>query len=188
MACDIRDRHLTPNLGWIYKKSGLLDPYVFIPGSLAALRLSHLKIRGKRGVHYVHGYRELGRMLERFGLDHAPDPEDLDHPPPELPQSQRKSLEDLHAQVFPDGLPRKKARRKDPPAPLVDAAPAAVATPSAVAAKPTLSPTSMESAGNHIAPDSNCLFFSPSLPISKIHSLPPRTVFPSQTPQAHLRR
>ena len=87
-----------------------------------------------------------------------------------------------------DGLPRKKARRKDPPAPPVDAAPAAVARPSAVAAKPTLSPTSMESAGIYIAPDSNCLFFSPSMPISKIHSLPPRTVFPSQTPQAHLRR
>ena len=30
--------------------------------------------------------QELGRMLERFGLDHAPDPEDLDHPPLKLPK------------------------------------------------------------------------------------------------------
>ena len=102
---------------------------MFIPLSLVCQPLSQLKDISVNGIHYAYGYGELGMMIERYGLDH--DPKDLDDCPPELCDERKRSLEDVQAQIIPKGEPktisRKKARRADPPTPLVDAAPAAVA-------------------------------------------------------------
>ena len=102
---------------------------MFIPLSLVCQPLSQLKDISVNGIHYAYGYGELGMMIERYRLDH--DPKDLDDCPPELCNERRRSLEDVHAEIIPKGEPktisRKKVSRADPPTPLVDAAPAAVA-------------------------------------------------------------
>jgi hypothetical protein len=138
MACQIWQHNLKAR-GWKYKKNPL-GTWMFIPPSLVGAS-------GERGVHYACEYGELGRMLERFGLDY--DPKDLDDRLPELPDCEKKSLQCLHAELFPNGVPmttsRKKARTADPPTP------PSVAAPAAVSSMPTPSLMSRENAGNDLS-------------------------------------
>ena len=67
---------LRPERGWFYQPGNLLHTYTFIPGSLKGVK--NIKTKGVRGVHYAIGELELCKMIQTYGLDHAPkDLEDI---------------------------------------------------------------------------------------------------------------
>ena len=49
------------------------------------------------GVHYVHGWGELGLMIEKYGMDHKPYL--LQHSCP-LPSKKKKTLKELHSEYY----------------------------------------------------------------------------------------
>lgn len=101
MACMIWDRRLKPD-GWKYGP-GKAHEFAIYPSSLAAvhtLTLGKIKNKGMQGVHWADGYVELGKMLEKYGLKHGPS--SLKDYPPELPLEGRKSLSEIHAELFPE--------------------------------------------------------------------------------------
>ncbi|EJK47294.1 hypothetical protein THAOC_33996 [Thalassiosira oceanica] len=71
---------LKPERGWFHKNGDDLHTYTFIPGSLKGLK--NIKAKGVSGVHYAIGELELCKMIQTYGLDHAPkDLEDIPDEP-----------------------------------------------------------------------------------------------------------
>lgn len=55
------------------------------------------KIRGEKGMHYAEDYYELGMMIEKYGLDHAPVDPEIRYVG--LLEKKRKSVAQLHDEV-----------------------------------------------------------------------------------------
>ena len=67
---------LKPERGWFHRNGDAVHDFAFIPGSLKGIK--DIKRKGVRGVHYAIGELELCKMLQTYGLDHAPkDLEDI---------------------------------------------------------------------------------------------------------------
>ena len=54
---------------------------------------------GIRGMHYAMDDGELGKMIEKYGMDHSP--EDPNHQYVALPLEDRKTVEEIHDELFP---------------------------------------------------------------------------------------
>ena len=68
---------------------------------------------GERGMHYAMDDEELGRMIEKYGMDHSP--EDPNHQYVALPLEDQKTVEKIHDELFPKktGINADKKREAD---------------------------------------------------------------------------
>ena len=64
------DLVLSIEKGWFHGNGDSLHDFAFFPGSLWGIK--DIKKKGVRGVHYAIGELELCKMLQTYGLDHAP--------------------------------------------------------------------------------------------------------------------
>ena len=57
------------------------------------------EVKGEPGIHHAEDDGGLGKMIEKYGLDHAP--EDPKHRYVALPVKDRKKLAQIYAELFP---------------------------------------------------------------------------------------
>lgn len=62
-VCKIYDLYLKER-GWRARTGNKLTTWIFI--------YQTDKVRGEKGIHYAEDYNELGMMIEKYGLNHAP--------------------------------------------------------------------------------------------------------------------
>jgi len=74
-TCEVWE-HCLKQRGWKSKPASGLATWQFFPGNLLRSGLSMGDIRrlGTRGVHWCLDWEGLQAMLDRYGVDHAPDP------------------------------------------------------------------------------------------------------------------
>jgi hypothetical protein len=94
MACKIFDCKLRHN-GWKHSKGNELANWRFTYGDNGVAA-------GTRGINYAYDWGELGKMIEKYGLDHAPKiaPEHPGHLYVELPKNMRKTLAQIHDELL----------------------------------------------------------------------------------------
>jgi len=86
---DIWNNYLKKDRGWEYR-SGALEAFAFFPGSLLKKKIKpgsidiypddlfekytagEIKKKGKQGIHWANGWKELGEMILKYGYNHAP--------------------------------------------------------------------------------------------------------------------
>ncbi len=89
MVRDIFHFHLKEK-GWKYVAgSGLYTNKFFYKKNIK---------EGERGMHYAMDDGELGKMIEKYGMDHSP--EDPNHQYVALPLKDRKTVEEIHDELF----------------------------------------------------------------------------------------
>eukprot|EP00579_Thalassiosira_antarctica_P016601 CAMPEP_0201943854 /NCGR_PEP_ID=MMETSP0903-20130614/51978_1 /ASSEMBLY_ACC=CAM_ASM_000552 /TAXON_ID=420261 /ORGANISM="Thalassiosira antarctica, Strain CCMP982" /LENGTH=846 /DNA_ID=CAMNT_0048486691 /DNA_START=32 /DNA_END=2569 /DNA_ORIENTATION=+ len=111
-ACDIFDNFLKKRKGWKSSNGGELANWMFYPGSLVGCSVAEIKNKGKGGVHYAYDWEELGKMIETYGVLHAP--KSLQDFPSELPRSERRSLEAIDGILFGTSSEPKPAKAVTP--------------------------------------------------------------------------
>ena len=93
-VCKIYDLYLK-NWGWTARPGNKHCTWIFTYGKTT-------KVRGEKGMHYAEDYNELGTMIEKYGLNHAPVNPDFRYVG--LLEKDRKSVTQIHDEVVAAAL------------------------------------------------------------------------------------
>ncbi len=103
MARNLWDKGGLRERGWRYEKGSGLITFKFVYKDAGG---------GMRGCHWFADDEELGLGIVKYGMDHSPEDPSIEYEG--LPEKDRKSLKQIHDEIFPKtGIDADKKREAD---------------------------------------------------------------------------
>ena len=73
---------------------------MFVVPSAAKMSMTDVRSQGIEGIHFAYDYPGLCKMIEKYGINHAPNIKNAQDVPEELAEDKKRTVQEIHEWMF----------------------------------------------------------------------------------------